>query len=390
VKHIYIIFFSFLLHASGYSQSITDSQSHRIAVFVPLYLDSVFDAHDNYRFNESFPKFINSGLEFYEGAQLALDTLRHEGAHLDIHIYDTRSSRNPLSEILQSPDFQNTELIIGHANSNESRLLAHLALQKHIPFINATLPNDGNINNNPEFVLLNSTLKTHCEAVYRFLQRNYATTSIYYLYTRGMMEDKLKTYFTDIEKTTASVPLHMHYVMLNEPVNKKQLLINLDSTRQNVFIIGSLNDNFSKNICVQLAPLEKTYPTTIVGMPTWDNIDFTQPEFGGLEVLYSTPFYNNPSDTLIRYIQQDFKSRFFSRPSDMVFRGYETMYRFARMLLQYGNGLSDHITAKTIKVFSDFDIEPVFLNKENTTPDYFENKKLYFIKKADGNITAVY
>ena len=47
----------------------------RIAVFVPLYLDSAFDATNSYRYDKSFPKFINPGLEFYEGVQLAIDSL---------------------------------------------------------------------------------------------------------------------------------------------------------------------------------------------------------------------------------------------------------------------------------------------------------------------------
>ena len=81
------------------------------------------------------------------------------------------------------------------------------------------------------------------------------------------------------------------------PINKKQLLTYLDSTRQNIFIAGSLNENFSKNLCSELAELDKMYPITIIGMPTWDNIDFTQPEYNGLEILYTYTFYNNPNDS---------------------------------------------------------------------------------------------
>ena len=178
---LYIFFFSTLLiHKSVYSQDSSKNQTHHIAVFVPLYLDSVFDASNNYRYNETFPKFINPGLEFYEGTQLALDTLKSESAHLDVHIYDTHSKRESVSQILQTADFQNTELIIGYVNANESRLLANTALQKHVPFINVNLPNNSGITNNPDLIILNSTLKTHCEAIYKFLQKNYPISSIIY------------------------------------------------------------------------------------------------------------------------------------------------------------------------------------------------------------------
>jgi len=391
-KHFLNIFLIvFLTSARVYSQDSAANQIHHIAVFIPLYLDSVFDADNHYLYEgESFPKFTSSGLEFYEGAQLALDTLQSQNAQLDVHIYDTRAKHTSVSQVLQDKDFENTELIIGYVNPNESRILANAALQRHIPFININLPNSSGITANPDLVLLNSTVKTHCEAIYKFLQRNYATTPITYFYNKNAMSNDLKNYFIGVEKNTASVPLHLQYVLLNEPVGQKQLLTYLDSSRQNVFIAGSLNENFSRNLCAQLASAGKEYSVTIFGMPTWDNIDFTPPEYNGLEIFYSTPFYSNPKDTLVKYIQQYFKTKFYSRPSDMVFRGYETIYRWSKLLIQYGSDLEKHISEKKYNVFNDFDIEPVYLNKQAATLDYFENKKLHFIKKTGGNISAVY
>src|SRR4029077_8532526 len=101
-----------------------------IAVFVPLFLDSAFDASNNYRYEKNFPKFINPGLEFYEGAQLAVDSLETEKVPLDIHLYDTKSTTQSISQILQSPDFQQTELIIGYVSIAELRQLAEAAQHK--------------------------------------------------------------------------------------------------------------------------------------------------------------------------------------------------------------------------------------------------------------------
>jgi len=127
----------------------------------------------------------------------------------------------------------------------------------------------------------------------------------------------------------------------------------------------------------------------VIGMPTWDNIDFTKPEFAGEEIVYSTPFYINGADSLVAGIQQTFKAKFYSRPSDMVFRGYECAFRFGSLLSLHGSQLQGSIGEKKFKVFDDFNIEPVFLNRQSMTLDYFENKKLYFVRKVDGNITTV-
>jgi hypothetical protein len=393
MKKFFQNLFTFIfLAVSLFANAQTDSsdQVHHIAIFAPLYLDSAFDASGNYRFDRNFPKFLNPGLEFYEGAQLAIDSLQKEGATLDVTLYDTKSSSKTISQILQSSGFQNTELIIGHVSPLEMRQLANAALRKNIPFINVNFPNDGNITSNQSLVILNSTLKTHCEGIYKFLQKNYATTPIIVFTKKGTLEDKLKNYFIDIEKNTSSVPLKLKYITLENNFDSKTLKHYLDSNIQNVFIVASLDEAFAKNFCFQLSPLAKMYQTKVIGMPTWDNIsDFSQPLYNGLEIMYSTPFYINPNDSLVAHMQQYFKTNFYMRPSDMVFRGFETTYHFAKLLQQHGSNLTSSIGEKKYELFDAFDIEPVFLNKQNMAIDYFENKKLYFIKKVDGNISTV-
>src|SRR4026207_1668170 len=77
-----------LLSIFASAQNDTTIVKHKIAIFAPLYLDSAFDQSNEYKYAKNiFPKFINPGLEFYEGAQLALDSLNKEGAELEIFIY---------------------------------------------------------------------------------------------------------------------------------------------------------------------------------------------------------------------------------------------------------------------------------------------------------------
>ena len=41
------------------------------------------------------------------------------------------------------------------------------------------------------------------------------------------------------------------------------------------------------------------------------------------------------------------------------------------------------------KIFSDFDIQPVKMKTTKNEPDYYENKKVYFIKKIDGTSKVI-
>jgi hypothetical protein len=384
------LLFLFALVTNLYAQQQLPAR-HKVAVFVPLYLDTAFDALDEYGFGKTFPKFLNPGLEFYEGVQLAVDSLNKTGIALDVMVYDTRSKKSSILQVSQKPEFQNTELIIGHVAYNEVKVLAEIAKNKNIPFINTNIPNDMGITNNPSFVLLNSTLLTHCQAIYKFLQKSYASSPIVLFTRKGVQEDVLKGYFAQIEKSTPTFPLKIRVVTLKNNFTPQDMLPYFDSTRVTMCIAASLDETFAKDIARHLAYLNKTYPVHLFGMPTWDMIrDFEKRDYRDLEIFYSTPFYNAKTDRISISITNHFKQNLFSRPTDMVFRGYECMMRFGKLLADYGPNLGSSIGEKKYKVFTDFDIQPVFTNQQSPRLDYFENRKLYFVKMIDGNVRAVY
>lgn len=385
----FIVVLLFIQSIPVLAQKDTISRRFHIAIFTPLYLDSAFDATGTYRYGATFPRFFNAGLEFYEGAQLAIDTLQKEGAMLDVHVYDTKSGTTKFEELLKSDSLNKADLIVGHVTANEAKLLADSAVKKNIPFINANFPNDAGVTNNPNFVILNSTLKTHCEGLYRFLQKNFALSPIVVFRKKGQQEDRLTEYFKDIEKNTASVPLKLKFVTLDDNFMPQHLKTHLSAGKTNVAISGSLDVNFAYRLCQQLATLTTTHTTTVFGMPTWDGVDFAKPEYKELEIYYSTPFYIAPEDKNAAYLQQVFRTKFYSRPSDMVYRGYETIYHFGKLLMHHKDNINSGLSDKRFLPFTQLDIQPV-IDKKTMTLDYFENKKLYFVKKVDGIVRAVY
>jgi len=78
----------------------------------------------------------------------------------------------------------------------------------------------------------------------------------------------------------------------------------------------------------------------------------------------------------------------YARPSDMVFRGYEVAWMFAKLLNQYGSNIASNLSSKQYKLITEYDIQPT-LNRETMTLDYFENKKLYFLKWQNGILKLV-
>jgi hypothetical protein len=368
----------------------TVAKRYKISVLAPLYLDSAFDAAGNYRFSKTLPKFIAPGLEFYEGVQLAVDSLRKEGVSIDVNIFDTRAKRSSLAAIFSKPEFGGTDVVIAHVNMPDAQWLAHTAKDLGIPFVNVNFPNEAGVTDNPQYIILNSTLFTHCEGLYKFMQKNYALSPITVFRKKGAQEDRLNSYLREIEKTTSSVPLKLRYVTLSDNFTPEELSANLDGDKTNIIFAASLDVNFGSNLAEQLSSLSETHAAILIGMPNWDAINFSGSLYKGLEIIYSTPFYIAPSDSTAAHFNKTFAREYYLRPGEMVFRGYETVYQFAHLLLDNENTpLQQKLSRDTHKVFYDFNIVPV-INKRTGKADYYENKKLFFVKKLDGQIKAVY
>jgi hypothetical protein len=282
------------------------------------------------------------------------------------------------------------EMILAYTTSQETWNISNAARVKKIPYINVNLPNDAGVTNNPYYVMLNSTLQTHLDRIYRYIQKNYSLNPLIVFRKKGQMEEVIKTSFEELGKTTVSASLKIKYVDLTDSFTVNQLMAKLDSNQHTVCIAGSLDENFGRRLCIELASISKSYPLTLIGMPTFDNLtkDFTSPQYKGLEIVYCTPFYNSRMDKISQAIGNYFNTKMYARPSDMIMRGYEATWRFSKLLMEYGKDISSNLTRKQFNVFREIDIQPV-VNKQTTTLDYFENKKLFFVKWQDGIIKGV-
>jgi hypothetical protein len=271
--------------------------------------------------------------------------------------------------------------------------MAAYASRHGVPFISASYPNDGGIKNSDKLYIVNSTLKTHCNAIYKYLQRNHATDQLLLITRNGNVESFLKSSLDEAAAQTASVKLRWRMVTLSDSFSTEQITALLDSNRKNTIIGATMDIPFSQRLVKALASQKTTYESLVVGMPNWDDIDLKKPEFKGSEVMFSTPFISSSANIdLYNEIVKGYAVKQNSKPSDMAIRGFEITYRYAKTLHYFPGAaaFSQHINDPAYKVFCDFNFEPVTEKNTPAQVNYFENKKLYFIKKIDGALHGIY
>jgi hypothetical protein len=127
-------------------------------------------------------------------------------------------------------------------------------------------------------------------------------------------------------------------------------------------------------------------------MPTWDGMrEVTSDNYSSknLEIVYSTPYNYSRTDKTGGSLVKQYRAKYMGRPSDMAFKGFESMYHFSKLMLQYRNNFINNISDTTYKIANQFSFEPVRLTNTSFVPDYLENKKLYFVKMQGGTVKSV-
>ena len=385
-----ITVFSF---ANLYAQNDTAKKApaYKIGIFAALYLDSVFN-NNTFRYKQGVPRFIMPAVDFVQGAQIALDTLQAGNDNIDATIYDTKSYTQTVPYLIQNKKLDSLQLIIGSVKDAEYLQLAEFASQKNIPFISVTYPNDAGITANPFLVIVNSTLKSHCDAIYSYILQNHGTGKIYLCRQKGTQEDMIASYFKQINEQDGKPLLNIQTLNFENNLTAALLKTKLDSNSNSVIIGASLDETFAGNITSACYTLHDKYPITLIGMPTWDGFTSLNKkiEFTEFPIYYTTSYFNEKGDDFSKTLTAAYLKKYKGKPTDMAFKGFESVYLFTKLLALYPGNFMNHINDKNIKVFCEYNFRPVMSKKGSTTPDYFENKHVYFIKKASGAVSKAW
>ena len=378
------------LNVNAQVDSSKSFPTYRVGIFAPLYLDSMF-SNGNFKYKQGIPKSLMPSIDFIQGAQVALDSMKISKENIEASIYDTRSYTTSLSSLISNKSIDSLDLIIGSVKDADYKQLADFALAKNIPFISATYPNDGGITSNPFTVIINSTLKAHCEAIYSYLLQNHGTDQIFLCRKKGSQEDRVASYFKMLNEQDGKPLLNIRTLVTDSAVTSAYLVNKLDSNRQAVIIGGSLEESFAASLATACNDLHDSYPLLLIGMPNWDGFaSLHKRDIESLPIYFTSPYFNTKQDNYSKMLTAAYLKKFRIKPSDMAYKGFETVYLFTRLLAKYPNDLIGHINDKSEKVFCEYNFRPVMLRKGSTTPDYFENKHLYFIKLLNGNISKAW
>ncbi len=334
-------------------------------------------------------------VEYYEGFLLAIDSLKHEGVNINLHVFDTGERTASLDALLAKPELKQMDVIFGPGHAEHVKPLSDFAKENGIRLVIPFTSKESEVFTNPYIYQINTPQSYLYAQVYKLFADQFAAYNIVFV---EINDGKDKTdYIKGLKQELDTRGIGYQTIPMPEIVeetkgkgeDKKEIvtvpgLTNaLDSTKHNIIIPTS----GTNTALTQLLPLiqlvvrtdEVPYQVHLFGYPEWQKYynDHLQ-AFYELDTYFYSSFYTNNLLPSSKAFHNKFRS-LFNKEMHLTYPkygmlGFDTGYYFLRGLSRYGSKLEENLPKyEIVPVQTGFHFERV------NNWGGFINKKVFFV-----------
>lgn len=344
---------------------------YNVALLIPLYLERSSSRTyntENKDKNEWYQNITFSYIQFYEGMQIALDTLKSAGLKVNLYVFDFDDSEAKFTKTMSNPDLKKMNLILGPFQGKYLDTISSFSHQNKIPMVSCFLSSLVNLQQiNPYYFNPVTSIGNQMSALSNYFSTDKKDANLIIAYQAS-----------DIEKNAAMALdsfLRMNdypswsLVNLNE-LGLKGATSKMSGSKENVLVFLANGDMYIETSIRSLNDIKKTYNITFFGLPGWlgyENIDLEFLEFLNTH-FFSSSFIDYERQE-VRDFARKFQKRFKADPDKQAFLGYDISLFFLSALNNYGTDFPSCIAEHNAATLAT-DFKFVFSNADGFRNSY--------------------
>lgn len=328
---------------------IDPKQVHNVAFLLPLFLDenkTIVDL-DSLSGNKNMEERLLFGrsknpLEFYEGALLAIDSLKKAGHSFRIYVYDTGRDLQKLNSILNRKELSEMELFIGPFDSLLIDKALVFAKTHNIKVVSPLSQNVNMLKGNPNLYQVNPSEISKIEAAIQYLSSQRDKNIILFKSSRPADKDIFNTFEERLNILRVEGFQFKTHTGNKDGTLSSKLVID----KENLIIVPSNEEIVVADVLRNMNYINSSYKISVFGLPRWTTFTSTDISFlHNLQYEYYTSFfpeYNKAvTKNFILKMRENFKTEpgaqsFSSQGYSYAFLGYDITFYFLNALAKYG------------------------------------------------------
>ncbi len=325
-------------------------------------------------------------IEFYEGALLAIDSLRNTGLSIDLLVRDTKRDTNTVKNIITELQSFDPDIIIGPVYTENVKLVADFALENRIFIISPLSTRTELLEDNPFLFQIIPSRKTELEIWADYISHHY-DKNIILIHNTDSFSIKEIDYFREMLFSNFYSDSTFKYIIYKEvrfnDTLSENILKALSDNRKNLVFIESTEEAYVIGAVNNLSQYQKDYDIILFGNPvwqTWKNIDIQY--LHNLDLILYTPFYVNYNNKHTKSFINKCRKIYDYEPYiiknkgyNYSFLGYDIVFYFLKALKEYGNDFPRCIDYLNIEL-----MQSDYIFKRINNKGGFENISIYFLK----------
>ena len=359
----------------------TNEKTFSIALLLPFNLDDIDTTKFEKNIRTAIPSKSYAAIEFYEGFQTAMDSLKNKGLNLKLYAFDAPNDSLRIVSLLEKPELKKMDLIVGPFHNMPSALVATYAKRNHIPNVIPYAQQNKLLLGNPYAIKVSASSGTQIEAVADFIIKHYKKQNVLVLHNALFKERSSVQVFK--ENLNADLGKDSISEVIFKTAGTKGLQAKLSATKDNIIFIPSNDQAFVTSLVNSLRTLKKDYKIILFGMESWisfDNLDINTIQDLQLHL---------PSSNAIRYedvasieMMKKFRTKFKTDPSKYAFQGYDCGLYFVSLMDNLGKDFITHLpeTKKN-------GLQCNFQFIETAVESGYENKSVFILQYKDFSLS---
>lgn len=321
-------------------------QTYHVVLLLPFYLDLLEQAQDtSYSKSEELTKQLfgkaKYGIEFLKGFQMAVDSVKHLGMSLKLHVFDTGHDTAKVNQLLKKKELKEADLIVGPLYLDEFMLVADFAKRNEINIVSPVKQSNKILlgNNWVSKVITSEPIMVKYMA--QFMADSLMSHNLIMVYPdhfndRRRVELLKKEYLEKAQQALDSGEVAVPQEFLWDVKLFAELKSRFNPEKLNVLVVPSEDQAFVTQLMTMLN-LEDDYQFLLLGMEAWrdfDNIDVAYLQ--KLNVHIVVPDFIDYEHEAMKLFENKFVEAHNLLPEKYTFLGYDVGMYYLTLLNDYG------------------------------------------------------
>ncbi len=311
------------LAAIYFTDSITDKPL-KIALMLPYKLNSISDLDTKFKNKKSL---LNIVTDFHSGVLVAIDSLKNQGLHVNLKVYDTENSSVKINRILEENDFSNVDAIIGPLFLKNAKLVAKKEGNK--PVIAPMFSKHQTSISDENLVKVAPDNKLLEQKLINYMLDNYNGENIV------IAGDDLASTKTKIAQIVGKLKAHdsINDIVVLQPekgyIKKERFEKVIDTVQRKNWVLLIGKDNVTTNDVVNnlgVMSKEKAQIQLFSFDKGYNFVNVSNNQLGRLHFTYPKKEFVDDFNDVTKSFKKKYRKKYYAWPSKYAIKGFDVTY----------------------------------------------------------------